>query len=457
VAPPSDAPWFKRVLFDFLVWFHQAPLPKDPLNNPLADADTPHRIAGALRVYTRGLVQLVFPKTLSGDYSYPQEPVPDELIFPESVAGAVMMALPPVASLGLWIGALVRERRARRGERSGAVAAPYRTLSDSRTSTDLRLRRERSYLAYIGFGLLIIAAASIAFDVLSRRGVIHASRQLPLALVAAPFAVLGLGLLVEALRHLRRPDAPSAPVPLGRAGLILLAIGMVWVVVSYFPHSNIPVVLPTVRAERFWYFPAIGSAMAIAAVISAAHGALRRRLGWFVPSVTAAFFLFQSFAAYRHAMNYRSDLDFWEATKNAVPRSAKAHLNYSVMKGARRDLETRLAESKIALELAPKWPMAHVYTGDTLCRLHRAEEAWPYYKKGFDLGPDELSLVALGLQCMHDENILLTHGVELRALAAAHEGSWIAYLAIDTLQNYEKNNGVDPKYRPRGYNEGPKD
>ena len=44
-----------------------------------------------------------------------------------------------------------------------------------------------------------------------------------------------------------------------------------------------------------------------------------------------------------------------------------------------------------------------------------------------------------------------------RELPDAHEGSWLAYLAIDTLQNHEKNKGVDPKYRPRGYNEGPKD
>src|SRR6185369_2646027 len=29
--PPDDAPWAKRAVFDFMVWFHQAPLPKDPL------------------------------------------------------------------------------------------------------------------------------------------------------------------------------------------------------------------------------------------------------------------------------------------------------------------------------------------------------------------------------------------------------------------------------------------
>src|SRR5688572_28568470 len=83
---------------------------------------------------------------------------------------------------------------------------------------------------------------------------------------------------------------------------------------------------------------------------------------------------FQAVQARLHAFDYTDDLVFWRATKNAVPKSAKAHLNYSVMVGARGDLEERLAANRRALELAPKWAMAHVYLGDTLCRLHRAGE-----------------------------------------------------------------------------------
>jgi hypothetical protein len=141
----------------------------------------------------------------------------------------------------------------------------------------------------------------------------------------------------------------------------------------------------------------------------------------------------------------------------AVPRSAKAHLNYSVMKGARGDLETRFQESRVAMTLAPKWAMAHVYTGDALCRLHRAGEAWPYYAEGFEIGPNDLSLIALALQCLYDEKELDAHAQALRDLAAKHDGSWLAYLVTDTLANQETNKGVDPKYRPRGYNEGPKE
>jgi hypothetical protein len=439
---PWDAPLGTRLAHDFLVWFHQAPLPKDPLNNPLVDADKPHRIAGALRVYVRGLGQIVFPSPLSGDYSFPQEPVPERLVFPESMAGAALTVLPPVGSLLLWILVLVRERRARLASfvRGGLLPADG--------------ARFARWVAGLGMLLLALSVVTIDLLVLRPRGLPDEVRGIPLWVAAVPTGVLGLGLVAEGLPALARPD----PRPLALSGVVLVALGITWVVVSYFPHSNIPVVLPTVRAERFWYFPAIGTSLVLAVFASWLHETgVRHEMGWLAPAVLVPFFLFQSVQAYRHAMDYRSDVDFWRATKDAVPHSAKAHLNYSVMKGARGDLETRLQESRVAMALAPKWAMAHIYTGDTLCRMHKAPEAFPYYEEGFDLGPNDLSLIALALQCLYDEKELLAHEDQLRSLAAKHEGSWIAYLATDTLANSEKNKGVDPKYRPRGYNEGPKE
>lgn len=491
VPLPDGASAGKRAMRAVLLWFHQAPLPRDPLNNPLAEADTPHRIAGALRVYWRGLVQVVFPRSLSGDYSYPQEPVPDRLIFPESVLGGAMMVLPPLASVGLWVGALLRERRDRlaRTVAEGAAAAASEAGAPERVAESRRpwmlLAGAALVLASIGVGLLE------ALVILPSGTGLLAS--LPPALWPLPFLptlCVGLGLLAESSRPRVSPDAPAGPRPLGYAGACAAAVGLTWIVVSFFPHSNIPVVLPTVRAERFWYFPALGSSLVLAVLFTWLHRALRdaaaRRArvpaplsvyrenpeqpepeveprlptslrGWLTPGIVAVFFVIQCVQAYRHAMDYRSDLDFWDATRRAVPDSAKAHLNYSVMKGARGDLQARLESSLRAMELAPRWPMAHVYTGDTLCRMGRADEAWPHYKKGFELGPNELSLIALALQCLHDQQKLYNYEAELRALAEEHPGSWIAFLGPDTLDNSKENNGVDPKYRPRGYNEGPKE
>ncbi len=384
VATPHDLtfevnagkPFAARAFAAALRWYAQPMLPHDPLNNPFIDAPARLRIAGAFRVYARGLAQVLFPATLSGDYSAPQEPIPDRLVFPESVFGAAAMVLPLLACPILGLVAWHHRRRE-------APPSPW----------------EPTAAAFLG----------------------------------------------------RTRGIELAPV---------IAFALVWVVVSYFPVSNIPVVLPTVRAERFWYFPAVGTAMVLGiACASLLRRARSAKLLPFVAVPVVLFFVFQCFAARRHAFDYTNDLVFWNATRKAVPRSAKAHLNYSVMLGARGDLPARLESNRVALELAPKWPMASVYMGDTLCRMHRGADALPYYLRGFSLGPNEMSLIALGMQCLWDEQQLPEGSparADLQDLADQYSGSWLKYLVDDTFANGEEYHGVNPKYRPRGYNEGPK-
>lgn len=377
---PDGATLAQRAHRAFMVWFHQPPLPKDPLNNPFVKADGPHRIAGALRVYWRGLGQVILPRTLSGDYSFPQEPVPETLYFPESILGGLALILPPFASLGIWIRSLVRERRAR-----------------------------RAFGGESGF-------------------------------------TLGTGEIMA----------------------LLVALGITWVAVSYFPHSNIPVLLPTVRAERFWYFPVIGSSLALGVFFVWLFERTQRfHDGALAVGLFAFFILFQAGSAFRHSRDYKDDLTFWTATRQAVPNSAKAHLNYSVMWGARGRLDIRAEANRTAIELAPEWPMAHVYLGDTLCRMHKADEAWEHYARGFPMAENDPNLIALGLQCLWEEKVTSEDGTpisafrkyepELLQMADKHPGSWLAYHARDVSVNGDKNEGVDKKYRPRGYNQGAKD
>jgi len=353
--------WPARAYAALLRWYAQPALPRDPLNNPLIEAKPAYRIAGALRVYARGVGQVLFPKTLSGDYSAPQEPIPAHLVFPESILGALLAVGPVAASLVLG----------------------WRAIRDA----------------------------------------------------ALPKA---------------KPDLRPAA-----------AVALMWMVVSYFPVSNIPVLLPTVRAERFWYFPSLATGLLIAMAFVAWFERTRSKTPWRYAAIgTLVVFLgFQAFAARRHANDYADDLTFWDATRHAVPRSAKAHLNYSVMQGARGNLQIRLESNRTALELAPQWPMANVYMGDTLCRLHRPAEAWPHYARGFELAPNDVNLIGLGIQCLWDEKALEENAPireELEAVADKYPGSWLEFIERDTLENGEDHNGVDPKYRPRGYNEGPK-
>jgi hypothetical protein len=270
------------------------------------------------------------------------------------------------------------------------------------------------------------------------------------ALLVLPPVASILGLLVVAYVGIRsrwrRLCAPAR----------IALLGLLWVPVAFFPHSNIVAVLPTVRAERFWVIPAIGAAFVLGAVIDQLVTLRKERSRQVATALVGCWFAVQVFQARRHAMDYTDDLSFWRATAEAVPKSAKARLNHGVMLGARQRLAERLHEGAEAMRLAPKWPMAHVYQGDTLCRMDRAVEAWPHYKEGFLLGPNEPNLIALGLQCLWDKKQIEPHREELRSMAEKTPGSWLAYLAYDILDNGVEHQGVQPKYRPRGYNEGPK-
>jgi hypothetical protein len=373
-ALPATEPFAKQVLHDFLRWFKQPDLPKDPINNPLVDVEGAKRVAGALRVYFRGLSQVVFPWRLSGDYSFPQEPAPTKVLFPESILGGAFLILPPLVGVGCALRALWLEFRER----------------------------------------WVVSSGTMVVD---------------------------------------KGFVPSTSVRY----LALLSVGLLWVPITYFPHSNIPILLPTVRAERFWYLPVIGTALLIGLFLHwlwERHGKKSAKWCW---AVCVGFLGFQAIQGRMHALDYRNDLMFWESTARAVPLSAKAHLNYGVMLGARQRLDLRLVENKRAMELAPSWPMAHIYYADTLCRLHRPEEAWPHYVDGFKLGVNQQALIALALQCLWDEKAIPKHKDELSKLADQNKGSWLAYLATDIINNGEKYNGVDPQYRPRSYNGGPRE
>jgi hypothetical protein len=371
VPPPAEVPTddvLVRTFHQFLLWFSQPKLPADPINNPLVDAAIQNRIASGAAVYARGLLQVVFPWKLSGDYSYAAEVIPERLYTVASVLGGMLLLLPPLVGVAV-LGLAWREE-----------TRSARTVSMDRT----------------------------------------ASRVSPRAAV-----------------------------------LVFVAIALLWVPVAYFPHSNIPILLPTVRAERFWYLPVIGCAFGLAVLLDALcrWGFRNAGLG---AVLVIAFFGFQAGRARAHALDYSNDLVFWRATARAVPDSAKGHLNYGVMLGARGRLEERLVENRRAMEIAPRWPMAHIYYADTLCRLHRADEAWPRYVTGFKMAPNDRNLIALAMQCLWDEKAVDRHRHELLDLAEGARGTWLAYLSRDMVYNGVKHSGVDPQYRPRSYDGGPK-
>jgi tetratricopeptide (TPR) repeat protein len=231
-------------------------------------------------------------------------------------------------------------------------------------------------------------------------------------------------------------------------------LGLLAVPLAYLPVSNLLVLLPTIRADRLWYLPTLGVCLALgglSGLLPELGGQASRFRVWFIVGGLA--WGLQCYQARAHAFDYTTDLTFWRATAEAAPRSAKAQLNLGVMLGARKQPLARIELTRRATELAPEWPMAHIYLGDALCREKRVAEAWPHYKRGFEKGPNQRGLLALALQCLWDHQAYAEHRIELLDLGEKYPKSWLAYLAHDLDINGETNEGVNPQYRPRSYNQ----
>ena len=456
---PGDPSWVARGFHAFLRWFAQPRLPADPINNPLINADLPHRIAGALRVYFRGLVQVIAPFRLSGDYSYRQEPVPESVVFPESVLGGLLLVVPPLVGIVLagrllWLrdrAEWLQYHRWASGLRRLWQQIERRRANPDAEEQPAQVECERQVArTELGEAPRPPEHSAVAGRIESGEWALVGEAPRP----SEQAAVAGGG---ESGGWVQVGEPPNPRQWAVVTATALLAIGLVWIPVAYFPHSNIPIELPTVRAERFWYLPVIG--WALLAPVGAL--ALVERLRWHRVglSLVLTFFVFQALGARLHALDYTDDLIFWRSARQNSPYSAKAHLNYSVMVGARGRLEERLTANTRALELAPQWPMAHVYEGDTLCRLNRVDEAWPHYVSGWKLAPNDSNLIALSLQCMWDHGAIKARSDELLNLAYADEyrGTWLAYLVAEVVNHGEEHGGVPEKYRPRGYDQGPKE
>jgi tetratricopeptide (TPR) repeat protein len=184
-------------------------------------------------------------------------------------------------------------------------------------------------------------------------------------------------------------------------------------------------------------------------------GALWPRLGRYraSPRVLTLVLLTSALQARAHALHYESDVLFWRATSHGTPGSAKAHLNLGVMLGARGDPEGRVRATRRSVELSPKWPLAHVYLADAMCRAGRPSEAIPHYVRGLELAPDQKDIAALSLQCLWDTGTFEKARPALERVATRDPRGWLGFLLGQVVSHGQENGGVPSAYRSHGYNQ----
>ncbi len=137
----------------------------------------------------------------------------------------------------------------------------------------------------------------------------------------------------------------------------LLAGGIAWFLVSFFPVSNGLFVLPTVFGERFLYLPAAGLAVAGAAAFGTISRHLRR-VAWLM--ILAFFLLYQSSLLFLRSLQWHGEGPlFAAALSGAAAGSAKVQYAAATERFDAGDLPRAMELSLRAAQILPIWPAPH--------------------------------------------------------------------------------------------------
>jgi len=287
---------------------------RDPVEQSMVDAHRFYRIAAGLRVYARVCFKIIFPSTLSGDYSAPQSPFPPASSFRRLVG--------PLGGVPAFCGPAWASWRAAAPQKWQMSGYFPPSTSPSSWGKSPGFRDLGRRIVWIWWSY----SHSPTFRFCSRRAA-------PSALTLFPRA----GNEHRGSRHSssRMVAAFSEPPQRSRHGVVLV----VFVGFQAVARAPTPTTTPTI---------------------------------WFLGPP--------------------------RATRSAA---AEAHLNvHPSCQGARAHLEERRPPTPWHSTWHPEWPMANVYLGDTLVRMHRPDEGWPYYNANSSLPPTIKYLVALPCQCL---------------------------------------------------------
>jgi tetratricopeptide (TPR) repeat protein len=165
------------------------------------------------------------------------------------------------------------------------------------------------------------------------------------------WAALAALLAVTALALVRLARSPASPSP-----WTWVALGWLWAVIAYLPHVGL-VPLTNLRADRYFYLPALGIALASATALVAAVARLRPARS---PMVTAAVALALLAAlgtrSLRHARTFRDDLSLFTAAAAADPDSQRALVGLAAarLRAGQSLAALAAADAALALGEAPR-------------------------------------------------------------------------------------------------------
>ncbi len=167
-----------------------------------------------------------------------------------------------------------------------------------------------------------------------------------------------------------------------------LARGLAWWLVAILPLSNLLLVMPMIRAERWLYLPSVGTCLVMAELLWLLRPARRR---WAAVLIGVLVAVLGARAAMRNEV-WRSQEAIFFATANDAPHSIRAIYQLGDYLRRRGDCPAAIPYFQRVLAIYPAFGMARYNLAACYEKLGRLEDAEPLYLRLFAANPGDRGL-----------------------------------------------------------------
>ena len=163
----------------------------------------------------------------------------------------------------------------------------------------------------------------------------------------------------------------------------LIALGLLWVFITWLPISNL---VPSAYflAERYFYLPLLG----ITLVAAVGFEAWRKRSTISYVAIFAVVIVFGMLTVHRN-QEWKNEYRLWSATLKHQPENPKAHYYFANALRERGQYNEAVNHFKRAIQLKSDFIWAWVNLANLYTLGHDYDAAIPTYRKVLELDPDQ--------------------------------------------------------------------
>jgi tetratricopeptide (TPR) repeat protein len=172
----------------------------------------------------------------------------------------------------------------------------------------------------------------------------------------------------------------------------LVSFGLVWYLVAWLPHSQLIVIPPALRADRYMYYSSAGLFLAIVCGIdqwTVSNKPLlntrRIRLGTCAMGLLVIA-VFTSMTTLRNTV-WSDSISLWRDSVKKYSQNPMAHTNLGKAYEGEGMLNEAISEHKKVLAINPTIAVAHYNLGSVYAKQGRLDEAITAYKRSLAIDP----------------------------------------------------------------------